>query len=88
MIKSEKGSITVFTLSACLLMMFILVGIFMGVQSKTINQQRQLDLVQNNYNIDDQELEEKYNKVLQETNRNVNRRGCFAYKNSDRFINI
>ena len=29
MIKSERGSVTVFTLSACLLMSFILVGIFM-----------------------------------------------------------
>ena len=49
MIKSERGSVTVFTLSACLLMSFILVGIFMGSQNKVINQKKQLKSIENSY---------------------------------------
>ena len=78
MIKSERGSITVFTLSACLLMVFILVGVFMGNQNKIINQKRQLNSIEENYSDKDIENEmtqeyEKYSAKIEEDNivRNV-----------------
>ena len=59
MIKNERGSVTVFTLSACLLMSFILVGIFMGSQNKVINQKKQLKSIENSYkeNSDNEKME-------------------------------
>lgn len=66
MIKSERGSVTVFTLSACLLMSFILVGIFMGSQNKVINQKKQLKSIENSYkeNSDDEKMEQLYEKII------------------------
>lgn len=66
MIKSERGSITVFTLASCLLMIFILVGIFMGNQNKIINQKKQLQIIEENYSDKDIEnkMTEEYEKIL------------------------
>ena len=64
MIKSERGSATLITISSCILMTFVLVGIFMGLQNKTINQKSQVETLQNNYKAKDEDLEKEYNKVL------------------------
>ena len=73
MIKSERGSVTVFTLSACLLMSFILVGIFMGSQNKVINQKKQLKSIENSYkeNSDDEKMEQLYEEAMKNDSSNI-----------------
>ena len=73
MIKSERGSVTVFTLSACLLMSFILVGIFMGSQNKVINQKKQLKSIENSYkeNSDNEKMAQLYEEAMKNDPRNI-----------------
>lgn len=73
MIKSERGSVTVFTLSACLLMSFILVGIFMGSQNKVINQKKQLKSIENSYkeNSDDEKMAQLYEEKMKNDSNNI-----------------
>lgn len=73
MIKSERGSVTVFTLSACLLMSFILVGIFMGSQNKVINQKRQLKSIENSYkeNSQDDKMAQLYEETMKNDPNNI-----------------
>ena len=73
MIKSERGSVTVFTLSACLLMSFILVGIFMGSQNKVINQKKQLKSIENSYkeNSDDEKMSQLYEEAMKNDPSNI-----------------
>lgn len=73
MIKSERGSVTVFTLSACLLMSFILVGIFMGSQNKVINQKKQLKSIENSYkeNSDNEKMAQLYEEAMKNDPSNI-----------------
>ena len=73
MIKSERGSVTVFTLSACLLMSFILVGIFMGSQNKVINQKKQLKSIENSYkeNSDNEKMSQLYEEAMKNDPSNI-----------------
>lgn len=74
MIKSERGSITVFVVSICLFVLFILVGIFMRNQNKIINQKEQLEIIQEKYNDDNIETEmaQTYAQILQEDENTIN----------------
>lgn len=74
MFKSERGSITVFVISMCLFILFILVGVFMRNQNKIINQKEQLEIIQEKYNDDNIETEmaQTYAQIIQEDENTIN----------------
>ena len=61
--KSEKGSITIYVLCSCLLIMLILVGIFMRNQSKIISQRKQQQIIEEQYN-NNEKIDEIYEKTV------------------------
>lgn len=61
--KSEKGSITIYVLCSCLLIMLVLVSIFMRNQSKIISQRQQQEIIEEQYN-NDQKIDEIYEKTV------------------------
>lgn len=61
--KSEKGSITIYVLCSCLLIMLVLVSIFMRNQSKIISQRRQQQIIEEQYN-NDEKIDEIYKKTV------------------------
>lgn len=68
--KSEKGSITIYVLCSCLLIMLVLVSIFMRNQSKIISQRRQQQIIEEQYNKD-----EKIDEIYEETVKNLQNNG-------------
>lgn len=60
--KSEKGSITIYVLFSCLLILAILVGVFMRNQSKITSQKRQQKIIEEQYN-DDDKIDEIYENI-------------------------
>ncbi len=73
MIKSERGSITSFVLSMCLLILFILVGVFMRNQNKIINQKQQLQTTEQRYsgNNLEEEMAQKYDEIVKKEEENA-----------------
>lgn len=67
MIKNEKGSITVFVLCACLLVLVVLIAIFTRNQNKIINQKKELQIIEEKYNADS-----KIDQIYDETLQNIN----------------
>lgn len=61
--KSEKGSITIYVLCSCLLIMLVLVGIFMRNQSKIISQRKQQQIIEEQYN-NNEKIDEIYEKTV------------------------
>lgn len=68
--KSEKGSITIYVLCSCLLIMLVLVSIFMRNQSKIVSQRRQQQIIEEQYNKD-----EKIDEIYEETVKNSQNNG-------------
>lgn len=68
--KSEKGSITIYVLCSCLLIMLVLVSIFMRNQSKIVSQIRQQQIIEEQYNKD-----EKIDEIYEETVKNLRNNG-------------
>ena len=68
--KSETGSITIYVLCSCLLILVILVGLFMGNKSKIASQRRQQNIIEEKYNDDD-----KIDQIYQETLKNMRNNG-------------
>ncbi len=68
--KSEKGSITIYVLCSCLLIMLVLVSIFMRNQSKIVSQRRQQQIIEEQYNKD-----EKIDEIYEETVKNLQNNG-------------
>ena len=50
--KSEKGSITIFVLTAMLLFLVVIVGVFVLYSNKVSDQQRAITRIQNEYSTD------------------------------------
>lgn len=66
MVKSERASTTAFVISVCLLIIFVLVGVFIRNQNKVINQKKQLQIIQEKYNGDiENEMAQTYEEILQ-----------------------
>lgn len=68
--KSEKGSITIYVLCSCLLIMLVLVSIFMRNQSKIVSQRRQQQIIEEQYNKD-----EKIDEIYEETVKKLQNNG-------------
>lgn len=62
--KDERGSITIYVLCSCLLILVILVGVFMRSQSKLVSQKRQQQMIEQQYDEDDYKMQEIYEEVV------------------------
>ena len=62
--KSEKGSITIFVLTAMLLFLVVIVGVFVLYSNKVSDQQRAITRIQNEYSTDN--IDEVYNDETKE----------------------
>lgn len=62
--KDERGSITIYVLCSCLLILVILVGVFMRSQSKLVSQKRQQQMIEQQYDEDDYKMQEIYEDVV------------------------
>lgn len=73
MFKSERGSITAFVLSICVLIIFILVGVFVRNQNKIVNQKKQLETTEERYsgNNIDNEMAQIYEEILEKEEENA-----------------
>ena len=56
--KDERGSITIYVLGSCLLILMVLGGLFMRNQSKIVSQRKQQHIIEQQYNDDDKIYEE------------------------------
>lgn len=65
--KGEKGSITLFALVMCLLMLVILVLINMKVSNKSISQEKNLEKIMKEYSADEAKMDETYAKTIGST---------------------
>lgn len=64
--KSEKGSITIYVLCSCLLIMLVLVSILIRNQSKIVSQRKQQQIIEQQYNSDG-----KIDEIYEETVKNL-----------------
>ncbi len=62
--KDERGSITIYVLSSCLLILAVLVGLFMRNQSKIASQRKQQQLIEQQYN-DNNRIDEIYEDTIE-----------------------
>ena len=62
--KSEKGSTTIFVLTAMLLFLVVIVGVFVLYSNKVSDQQRVITRIQNEYSTDN--IDEVYNNETKE----------------------
>lgn len=62
--KSEKGSITIFVLTAMLLFLVVIVGVFVLYSNKVSDEQRAIARIQNEYSTDN--IDEVYNDETKE----------------------
>ena len=62
--KSEKGSITIFVLTAMLLFLVVIVGVFVLYSNKVSDEQRAIARIQNEYSTDN--IDEVYNEEAKE----------------------
>ena len=62
--KNERGSVTIFVLCSCLLILLILISGFMRNQSKISSQREQQKLIEQQYN-DDDRIDEIYEDTVE-----------------------
>lgn len=62
-VKSEKGSISIYVLSACMLVLAVLMSVFMRNQTKLNTQRKQQKIIEQQYS-DDSKIDEIYNKAI------------------------
>lgn len=68
-IKNEKGSITIYVLCSCVVILAVLMSVFMRNQSKLDNQKKQQKIIEQQYN-DSSKMDEIYNRAIN-SNRNT-----------------
>ena len=66
-IRSEKGSITVFVVVTMLFFLYILNSIYMSQSNKVNTQKKQIKLIQQEYN-KDENMDEIYNNLIKTEN--------------------
>lgn len=62
-VKSEKGSISIYVLSACMLVLAVLMSVFMRNQTKLNTQRQQQKIIEQQYS-DDSKIDEIYNRAI------------------------
>ncbi len=68
--KDERGSITIYVLGSCLLILMVLGGLFMRNQSKIVSQRKQQHIIEQQYNDDD-----RIDQIYEETVENMQDNG-------------
>ena len=68
-IKSQRGSVTLFILVVMMFFLIILVSLFASTKTKLIEQEKQIAIIQNEYESENinQVMEQKYTEILQKT---------------------
>lgn len=64
--RNERGSITIFTVTACMAMMMIILLVNIGIMNKNSNQKKELDEIIENYAFNENELDSIYEKTVEE----------------------
>ena len=62
--KKEKGSVTLFILIACMLMIVILLVINIGVMNKNASQEKNIDEMSKQYNQNETDLDSTYDGIV------------------------
>lgn len=58
---SERGSVTVYVLSTLLVLVLIAIVIFLNMSNKVTSQEKQVNKIQDGYNVSEDEMNEEYN---------------------------
>lgn len=64
--KGEKGSVALFVLVICMFVTIMLSAYMINMENKKQAQQREIDRITESYNQNEQEMEELYNRALQQ----------------------
>lgn len=64
--KGEKGSVTLFVLVICMFVTIMLSAYMINMENKKQAQQREIDRITESYNQNEQQMEELYNRALQQ----------------------
>ena len=62
--KGEKGSITLFVTVSCFFIMAMLITFVMSVENKKQAQNREINQIIRNYEVDNSEMEQIYSKIV------------------------
>lgn len=65
--KSEKGSITVMVLTSMLFMLVVITASYLSISNESIGQNKKVSQISEQYQVTDEEMEQKFNKVLNES---------------------
>ena len=60
LIKNQKGSITVLVIASILFILIVLVNLFLWAGNTTNSQSKEIELIQEEYNVTDDEMTEAY----------------------------
>ena len=63
--KNENGSITLFVLIAMIFVLIIVCTIYITKQNELLEQEKEIDEIQESYNIDNNELLDEYNDSIE-----------------------
>ena len=63
--KNENGSITLFVLIAMILVLIIVCTIYITKQNELLEQEKEINEIQESYNIDNNELLDEYNDSIE-----------------------
>ena len=65
-LKNQKGSVTLFVLIAMIFFLIILVSLFANTKTKIIEQEKQIAIIQKEYETEDinQTMEQKYDEII------------------------
>ncbi len=67
---NEKGSVTLFVTATMLLIITLLVLMYAGQINKINNQKKQLTQIEQNYKVDDGEMDSTYERLVENSNNN------------------
>ena len=63
--KNEIGSIALFILIAMIFILIILGAIYINNKNASLQQEREIEQIEQSYNVKDEEMIEEYNKALE-----------------------
>lgn len=70
-IKAETGSVTVFVLVAVIFFAVVLVGVYTNNANKLSAQEKEIQKIQEQYDLKDAEIQQKYTEKLEELNQDI-----------------
>ncbi len=62
--KSEKGSITIFVITSALFITLSVIAMGVSMSNKQVAQKEQIKQIQEQYSVNNDQLEEAYNKAI------------------------